>query len=64
MRALERRGFSVHRVNGSHHMMHHAGPPVRNVTVPVHGAKSLKRATLLAILKQAGLSAEEFIALL
>jgi len=51
-------------VNGSHHIMRHPGPPVRNVTVPVHGRKALKRATLNAIIKQAGLTVEEFIALL
>jgi predicted RNA binding protein YcfA (HicA-like mRNA interferase family) len=63
-RALERRGFRLHRINGSHHIVRHEGQPVRNVTVPVHGGRSLKRATLAAIIKQAGLTAEEFIALL
>ena len=57
-------GFYLTRVKGSHHTMRHSGPPVRNVTVPVHRAKSLKRATLAAIIKQAGLTVEEFIALL
>ena len=64
IRALHRAGFSLHRVKGSHHGLRHPGPPVRNVTVPVHGAKALKRATLLGIIKQAGLTVEEFIALL
>lgn len=59
-RALEKCGFSLRRVNGSHHVMRHEGPPVRNVTVPVHGSKTLKRATLAAIIKQAGLTVEEF----
>jgi predicted RNA binding protein YcfA (HicA-like mRNA interferase family) len=63
-RALERGGFSLHRVNGSHHIMRHEGPPVRNVTVPLHGGKTLKRATLAAIIKQAGLTVEAFAALL
>jgi hypothetical protein len=40
------------------------GPPVRNVTVPLHGGKTLKRATLAAIIKQAGLTVEAFAALL
>jgi len=64
IRALEAAGFSLRRVNGSHHVMRHPGPPVRNVTAPVHGTKALKRATLGSIIKQAGLTIEEFIALL
>jgi len=42
--------------------MRHPGPLVRSVTVPVHGAKELKRATLASIIKQAGLTVEEFAA--
>ena len=44
--------------------MRHPGPPVRDVTVPVHGSKALKRATLSSIIKRSGLTVEEFIALL
>jgi predicted RNA binding protein YcfA (HicA-like mRNA interferase family) len=61
---LERSGFKLHRINGSHHIMRHEGPPVRSVTVPIHGGKTLKRATLAAIIKQAGLTIEGFLALL
>jgi predicted RNA binding protein YcfA (HicA-like mRNA interferase family) len=64
IRALKAGGFSLTRVKGSHHVMRHPGPPVRNVSVPVHGARALKRATLAAIIKQAGLTIEEFIRLL
>ena len=64
MRALGAAGFILHRVRGSHHTMRHPGPPMRTVTVPVHGSKTLKRATLLAIIKQAGFTVEEFIVLL
>lgn len=64
IRALEAAGFVLIRVNGSHHVIRHPGPPLRNVTVPVHGTKALKRATLASIVKQAGLTVEEFIALL
>ena len=64
IRALEAAGFFLVRVNGSHHIFRHSGPPLRNVTIPVHGTKPLKRATLHSIIKQSGLSAEEFIALL
>jgi predicted RNA binding protein YcfA (HicA-like mRNA interferase family) len=64
IRALEAAGFSLHRIKGSHHVMRHPGPPVKTVTVPVHRAKALKRATLAAIIKQSGLTVEEFTALL
>ncbi|WAP70805.1 type II toxin-antitoxin system HicA family toxin [Jiella pelagia] len=61
-RALERNGFHLVRVSGSHHIMRRDGPPMMNVTVPVHGRKALKRATLAQILKQSGLSVETLIA--
>jgi predicted RNA binding protein YcfA (HicA-like mRNA interferase family) len=64
IRALNAAGFAISRVKGSHHVMRHPGPPIRIVTVPVHGARALKRATLGSIIKQAGLTVEEFIALL
>jgi predicted RNA binding protein YcfA (HicA-like mRNA interferase family) len=64
IRALRRAGFFLRRIKGSHHIMEHAGPPVRNVTVPVHHNKALKRATLASVIRQSGLTVEEFIALL
>ncbi|WP_306120388.1 MULTISPECIES: type II toxin-antitoxin system HicA family toxin [unclassified Roseitalea] len=64
VRALQKHGFEVRRISGSHHLLRHPGPPVRNVTVPVHGNKPLKRATLASIIRQAGLSVDAFVALL
>lgn len=64
VRALERAGFVLARVNGSHHVMEHPQHPTRTTTVPVHGAKMLKKGTLGAILKQAGLTVDQFRALL
>jgi predicted RNA binding protein YcfA (HicA-like mRNA interferase family) len=64
IRALKAAGFFLHRVNGSHHVMRHLGPPIKNITVPVHGGKALKRATLNSIIKQSGLTVEAFTALL
>jgi len=40
------------------------GQPARTVTVPVHSSRDLKPGTLRSIIKQAGLSLEEFRALL
>ena len=63
-RALERAGFSLNRIVGSHHVMRKTGEPTRNVTVPIHGNRDLRRKTLKAILAQAGLSVDEFLTLL
>jgi len=40
------------------------GPPTRGVSVPVHRNKTLPKGTLRAIISEAGLTVEEFIALL
>ena len=60
IRALERAGFLLHHVTGSHHYFKHPERPALRVTVPVH-AQDLKRGTLAAIIKQAGLTTEEFL---
>ena len=62
--ALEKAGFAVERIVGSHHVMSYRGSPRRAVTVPVHGGRDLKPGTLRAILRQTGLSVEEFVDLL
>lgn len=64
VRALERAGFVVVRVKGSHHRMVHKDDPQRATTVPVHAGRDLPRGTLRDIIDQAGLSVDEFIALL
>ena len=64
MRAPERAGFSIVRTSGSHHLFVHRADPTRRVTVPFHGNKDLPRGLLRAIIRQAGLSVDEFNALL
>ena len=63
IRALERAGFSVHRVTGSHYILKHPAKPSLRVTVPFHN-RDLKRGTLQSIVKQAGFTNEEFLNLL
>jgi predicted RNA binding protein YcfA (HicA-like mRNA interferase family) len=64
IRALERAGFSVSRTTGSHcRLIRNANPP-RYVTVPLHAGRDLKRSTVQGILRQAGLTAEQFNAFL
>jgi predicted RNA binding protein YcfA (HicA-like mRNA interferase family) len=63
IRALERGGFLVHHTTGSHCALRHPGNPRLRVTVARHG-RDLKRGTLSAILKQAGLTTEQFLDLI
>jgi predicted RNA binding protein YcfA (HicA-like mRNA interferase family) len=61
--ALRRAGFEVMRTDGSHtFMLHHQRK--RSAVVPEHGGRDLAVGTLHSILKQAGLTVEEFIGLL
>jgi predicted RNA binding protein YcfA (HicA-like mRNA interferase family) len=62
--ALIRAGFAVARISGSHHLLNWPGNPARTVVVPVHGNSDLKRGTLRSIIRQSGLSVDEFNALL
>lgn len=56
IRALERDGWEVVRIRGSHHTLKRSGSgPVLHVAVH---ARALKRGTLDAILKEAGLTPE------
>jgi predicted RNA binding protein YcfA (HicA-like mRNA interferase family) len=64
LRALRRAGFVVDRTSGSHHLLVHPDDPARKVTVPFHGARSLKPGTLRNIIRQAGFTIDEFRALL
>ncbi|MBK5961085.1 hypothetical protein CCR97_23185 [Rhodoplanes elegans] len=64
VKALVRGGFVVDRVVGSHHVLIMPNDPTRTVTVPVHAGRDLKPGTMRAIIRQAGLSVEEFTALL
>ena len=63
LRALERAGFFVHHVSGSHYILKHPRRLNLRVTVPFHN-RDLKRGTLQSIVKQAGFTNEEFLKLL
>jgi predicted RNA binding protein YcfA (HicA-like mRNA interferase family) len=60
--ALQRRGFDVARIKGSHHFLRH--PDGRTTVVPVHAGETIGPGLLTKILRDAELSREEFIALL
>lgn len=57
IRILEKKGFVLGRVKGSHHLFYHPETK-RRVVVPVHG-RELPIGTLLEILRQAGIEREE-----
>jgi predicted RNA binding protein YcfA (HicA-like mRNA interferase family) len=61
VKALEKAGFVVYRQRGSHITLVRADPAAQT-TVPNH--KELDRGTLRAIIRQTGLSVDEFVALL
>ena len=63
IRALERAGFLVHNVTGSHYILKHPAKPALRITVPFHN-RDLKRGTLQSIIKQAGFTNEEFLKVL
>lgn len=54
-RVLEGRGWSLLRVQGSHHIYGKPGSEVR-LSVPVHGNQALKIGLLRHLMKMAGLS--------
>ena len=61
VKALTKVGFYVKRQQGSHIVLRR-DDPFGQLVVPDH--KTLDRGTLRAIIRQAGLSVEEFIALI
>ena len=61
IRALQKIGFVIDRQEGSHITLIRESPPNR-VTVPNH--KTLKAGMLRAIIRQAGLTVDQFIKLL
>ena len=62
IKILERKGFELDRVKGSHHIYYHPETKKR-VVVPLH-KKDLPKGTFHEILKQAGISRDELIGLL
>ena len=65
LRALERAGFYIHHHRAtSHAQLRHPEDPSKRVTLPVHQGYDLPRGTLRNILKQAGMTPEEFASFL
>jgi predicted RNA binding protein YcfA (HicA-like mRNA interferase family) len=62
VKALAKIGYEFDRQNGSHMILRNGAPPYRRVVVPDHS--EVAKGTLRSILRQAGLTAERFAALL
>lgn len=61
---LEKQGFVVKRQKGSHVTLYKkTSEKGLYVTIPLHGNKEIKPGTLLSIIRQAGMTKEEFGAL-
>jgi predicted RNA binding protein YcfA (HicA-like mRNA interferase family) len=57
-RVLTRHGWSLQRINGSHHIFTKPGQP-NHASVPVHGNKLLDVGTQRNIMRQAGLTDDD-----
>jgi predicted RNA binding protein YcfA (HicA-like mRNA interferase family) len=64
IRALAKAAFVVARIKGSHHILRHRDDESRGTVVPVHAGRDIKRALLRKIISDAGLTVDEFKALL
>jgi predicted RNA binding protein YcfA (HicA-like mRNA interferase family) len=62
IRAFGRIGYEVDRQRGSHVILRNAAPPFRRLVVPNH--KALAKGTLRALIREAGLTPDEFARLL
>ncbi len=61
--ALQKAGFIVDRIKGSHHFLRHKGDPTRRTVIAVH-PRDLRAGTVHDVLKQAKISRSEFLKLL
>lgn len=63
IKVLKKHRFVLRRIKGSHHHLTFTGKRRYQVTIPVHN-KDLKPGTPHSIIKQTGLTVDEFIDLL
>lgn len=59
VRAFERLGYAVDRQRGSHVILRQIAAPHRRLTVPDH--KTIAKGTLRSLIRQAGLTVQEFV---
>jgi predicted RNA binding protein YcfA (HicA-like mRNA interferase family) len=59
LRAFEKAGFATDRITGSHFIMKKAGHRY-NLSVPKYATENLKPGTLRSLIRDSGLTVEEF----
>lgn len=62
VKAFARIGYEMNHQSGSHMVLRHARPPHRHLSVPNH--REVAKGTLRGLIRDAGLTVEEFVALL
>jgi len=62
VKAFRKLGYDFDEQHGSHIILRHANPPHRRLSVPNH--KELAKGTLRTLIREAGLTVEEFAQLL
>lgn len=62
VRAFRRVGYELDEQHGSHIIVRHVEPPHRRLSIPNH--KELAKGTLRTLIREAGLSVDEFTRLL
>ena len=62
VKAFAKIGYEKDRQKGSHIILRHQNPPHRRLTVPDH--KEVSKGTLRSLIREAGLTMDQFIALL
>ncbi len=62
VKAFSKVGYEVDHQTGSHIILRNKNPPFRRLTVPNH--PEIAKGTLRAIIRQAGITIEEFLKLL
>jgi predicted RNA binding protein YcfA (HicA-like mRNA interferase family) len=61
LQALQRAGFYIQHIKGSHYYLMHPNKPSARVTLAYHAKEDLKRRTLQSIIEQAQMSIDEFL---
>jgi predicted RNA binding protein YcfA (HicA-like mRNA interferase family) len=58
IRLLEKNGWTLRKVNGSHHILTKEGN-IEKISVPVHSNKALKKGLQIFLMKKAGINEED-----
>lgn len=62
VRVFERIGYRISHQTGSHIILRHESPPHRHLSVPNH--REIAKGTLRGLIRDSGLSVDEFVVLL